>query len=550
MSLTVTTPIMKDNPRRSWFIAFLCLFLMSCAGIPQSPDKSVSEYLSAPQENTNLLAAYVAPDSTVYNNAELDKTEKPMETSGFKLLDTGLDAFVARAALIEQATSSIDFKSFIFKDDAMGRIILELLAKAADRGVRVRLLLDDLWSGNQDTLLLAFNAHSNIEIRLFNPLKRTAFKELQYVTRFGSITRRMHNKALISDNTAAVAGGRNIALEYFDLKPELSFADLDVLTVGPVVEQLSVSFDDFWNNALSLPVQDLVKTTLDTVALKQIRQGNQQTISEYDDQLGISEYIQAATDSQFARNILNRRIGFSWGEAYVIADSASKLSANRKRVDLHLAGEMQKLFQQAEEEVVIISPYFLPGKEGLEGFAQLVKKGVRVVVITNSLGSNNHGVVHAHYSKYRKRLLKAGIEIYEVRKKKNADNQLPEKQGLNHQHGEKVFDKDQVLHAKVFMFDRKKIFVGSLNLDPRSWVENTEIGIVMDSSEIGEKFGHWVDNDIEKTSFKLSLEDKNGRSRLHWQTQSGETFKKEPEASTWKRFKLHFLSLLPIESLL
>lgn len=539
--------------RKSWLIVFLCFLMASCAGSPRSPDKNVSTYLATPEKSTSLLAAYSAPEISQKTDTNTkNNSRKTVEKSGFKLLDTGLDAFVARAALIQEATSSIDLKSFIFKDDAIGRIVLELLNQAADRGVRVRLLLDDLWSGNQDKLLLAFDAHPNIEVRLFNPLNRTAFKELQYITRFGSITRRMHNKALISDNTAAVAGGRNIALEYFDLKPKLSFADLDVLTVGPVVEQLSVSFDDFWNNELSLPIQDLVKSKLDVDALKQIRDGNQKIISEYDQQLGITEYVQAATDSQLAKNILNRKIGFVWGEGYVIADSANKLLESRKRVDLHLAGEMQKLFGQAKKEVVIISPYFLPGKEGLEGFAQLVENGVRVVVVTNSLGSNNHDVVHAHYSKYRKRLLKAGIEIYEVRKRKGVESQLTEqtenKQGLKKKHREKVFDKDQVLHAKVFMFDRKKIFVGSLNLDPRSWVENTEIGIVMDSLEIGEKLGEWVDSDVRQTSFKLVLEDK--KSRLNWQTDSGQTLTKEPEASTWKRFKLRFLSLLPIESLL
>ncbi|MGJ8664540.1 MAG: phospholipase D family protein [Marinicella sp.] len=445
--------------------------------------------------------------------------------------------------LIDQANISIDFKSFIFKDDAIGRVLLDKLLGAADRGVKVRLLLDDLWSGNQDKLLSAFDAHPNFEVKLFNPLSRSPIRVLQYLFRFGSITRRMHNKALIVDVSNAIAGGRNIALEYFGLEPALNFADLDVLTSGPVVKEFSQSFNDFWNSKLSIPISKLIGP-LSHRNIESEYRDNQKQVHTYENHPLAHEFIEVAKQSKLLGNIQ-----YEWAQGRVIADSPDKVLKDRKRIDLHLSGDMEKLFESTQKEMVIVSPYFLPGKHGLDGFAKKAASGVRIVIITNSLASNNHSLVHAHYAKYRKKLLQAGVEIYEIRRKVNQ----PKIQfntflkDVKTRWNDRVLDKSQVLHAKAFLFDCQKLFIGSLNLDPRSWIENTEIGVLIDSDKLGQEFSRWVNHEMHDSAYQLKLSDKN---KIIWKTASGKIFNHEPDSSTWKRFKIKLMAYLPVESLL
>ncbi len=458
-----------------------------------------------------------------------------------------MDAFVARMRLIDQAKTSIDFKSFIFKDDAVGRVILDKLLEAANRGVKVRLLLDDLWSGNQDTLLSAFDSNPNFEVKLFNPLSRSPFKILQYVFRFGTITRRMHNKALIVDNNDAIAGGRNIALEYFGLEPVLNFADLDVLVKGSVVNELSDSFNAFWECRISIPVSKLVHSMSIDSALK-VQKENFDRIVSYEHTKEAHEYIHAAKSSEFVNEVK-----YEWEEGEVIADSPDKIISNRKRVDLHLSAKMEQLIKSSTQELIIVSPYFLPGKIGLEGLAKKAAEGVRVVIITNSLASNNHSLVHAHYAKYRITLLEAGVEIFEIKRRLRRPKVKMRTmiKDLKSRWRERVLDKYQVLHAKAFLFDQKKLFVGSLNLDPRSWVENTEIGIIINSNTLGNYFSQWVNNEVGNLSYRLKTSNsQNGKTSIVWQTCDGESFYIEPDSSIWKRFKIRMMAWLPVESLL
>ncbi|WP_395375824.1 phospholipase D family protein [Marinicella sp. W31] len=460
--------------------------------------------------------------------------------SEFQLLDDGMDAFIARMFVIEQAKETLDLKSFIFKEDPVGRVILSKLQKAAERGVSVRLLIDDLWSGSKDQLLLAYDAHPNIEIKLFNPLSRRIFWVFQYLFRFGSITRRMHNKALIADDRLAVSGGRNIALEYFGLDDNTNFCDLDILTKGPIVKNLSGSFNDFWSHSLSVPISQL-KRKLNSAEAKTVREHNRAYVASISDHKDVHEYAEAALETA-----TNDERNYVRGDGYLISDSPDKVIQNRKRVDLHLSDKMEQLFKSARKEVIVVTPYFIPGKLGLEGFTQLVRKGIRVVVITNSLSSNNHNIVHAHYANYRKKMLQAGVEIYELCSHNTKVEKLLKEETLRDRVRRRILNKKQVLHAKTYVFDRNKLFIGSLNLDPRSWVENTELGMIIKSSSLGNEFGKWVDKEVKKSAYRLSFN--SATNNIIWEQADGSRLVSEPDATVWKKLKLKVFSKLPIES--
>ena len=489
--------------------------LYGCANLPENSNKTVSSAITKQTMPSKAKQVFHA-DKQVHSSL-----------SGFMLLGDGYDAFVARAVMANNAQRSIDLKTFIFKDDLIGNAVLGVLEDAANRGVRVRLLIDDLWLGEQDKRFAAFSAHPNIEVRLFNPLIRSRFKKAQYVTRFGSVTRRMHNKAFIVDNDIMVIGGRNIAREYFEAKPHVAYGDIDAIVAGPVVQDISDSFDQFWNHTLSYPIENLIKKEATKEQNNAIRRQARQSSND-------SLYTQALFDSDLAQKLNTGSMEYFWGDAKAIADSPDKIMSERDQIDLHMSGEMSKLFEETQEEVIIFTPYFIPGKEGALGLSQMVAQGKRVRILTNSLASNNHAAVHAHYAKYRRQLLEAGVEIYEVRQ-----------QGAD----EAETDKNQVLHAKMFIFDRSKTFIGSPNMDPRSWVENTEIGAALHSDALGKEIGQWFDSEAPKIAYKVALKPgKSGKKHLVWVDQYGNELTQEPDVGNWKRAMNVIYRYLPIES--
>ena len=489
-----------------------------CANLPENVVKDNTMAVIALSEASDAKQAFHA-------NRQSDES-----LSGFMLLGDGRDAFVARAAMADKAQRSIDLKTFIFKDDVIGDAVLGVLENAANRGIRVRLLLDDLWLGEQDDRFLAFNAHPNIEVRLFNPLVRTSLKKTQYITRFGSVTRRMHNKAFIVDNDIMVIGGRNIAREYFEAKPHVAYGDVDAIVAGPVVQDISSSFDEFWNHQLSYPIDTLIKEKMSNDEAELLRAG----IAQANKVNGDSVYANALHNSELADRLKTGNMDYFWGKARAIADSPDKIISDRDQIDLHMSGELSKLFENTSQEVIIFTPYFIPGKEGALGLSQLAEQGKRVRILTNSLASNNHTAVHAHYTKYRKQLLRSGVEIYEVQQQPTTASES---------------DKNQVLHAKLFVFDRQHTFIGSPNMDPRSWIENTEIGAVLDSPELGKEIGNWFDYEALKTAYKVELRTNDkGKEFLVWTDSDGNEQTKEPDVSGWKRSMNTIYRFLPIES--
>lgn len=489
-----------------------------CGSLPVNPHRAPS-YAIEPDEG---------PISSEIRHATLESGE-----SGFVLLASGLDAFVARAIIAEQAQRSIDLNTFIFHDDKIGRALLQMILEAADRGVRVRLLFDDIWLGDSDTRFSIVDRHPHIEVRMFNPFGRRVPRFIQYATRFGSVTRRMHNKSMVVDNRMAIVGGRNIGAEYFEAQPEVDFGDLDALMVGDVVAETSATFDRFWNHPLAFPISELVKRNWKESDVARL----EERIESSNVRFGESDYVKALDESRLASEMRRGQVRYEIGKAHIIADSPDKLIESRRKTELHLAGAFEELMGEAQEEMIIITPYMIPGPAAVAGFAEMIARGVRVRVLTNSMGSNNHGAAHAHYAKYRKAMLRAGVELYEM-KRFISSNQDPADEET----------KLQVLHAKTYIIDRDRIFIGSLNFDPRSWFENTEMGVVLESPKIGGEIGDWFDYEASDIAYRVSLrENSHGGHELIWH--DGEVLLTvEPQTTAWRRFISFLYRVLPIES--
>ena len=426
-----------------------------CATLPKDFERPVSH-------------SYTDTDNTLLGHVGRAEKEANPGQAGYFLLGNGLDAFVARAVLAHVAERSIDAQYYLLHNDLVGALFIDQLLKAADRGVRVRLLVDDMDLGGRDLGAAALDSHPNMEVRIFNPFSRKTGRLSQFVTRMGSVTRRMHNKSFTVDNQATILGGRNIGNEYFEADPSLAFADLDVLVIGPVVEEVSTAFDLYWNSELAYPALVLKGQPPTPEEIEQKRQ----KLSEFVAQQSDSAYLVALRDSDLANNIRQNTVRFYWGKAEVVYDLPEKIQQDFDQTQYHLAPQLGPYFAGVQKELIIFSPYFVPGKEGTAFLTQLSRRGVRVRILTNSLASTDVGIVHSGYAKYRKDLLRDGVELYEMNKRLTPQ-QRKEKKGP---HGSSKAS----LHAKSFVFDRQTVFIGSLNLDPRAVVINTENGLLIE----------------------------------------------------------------------
>jgi cardiolipin synthase C len=456
--------------------------------------------------------------------------------SGFRLLANGLDAFVARATLIELAERTLDLQYYIFHPDQSGSLVIDRLVAAADRGVRVRVLLDD-WGtmDKNDAAVATLDAHPQIEIRLFNPyIHRTGLGRLaELVTSFTRVNRRMHNKQLIADGVGVVLGGRNIGDEYFSLG-ELDFQDVDVLAIGPAARQSAQSFESYWNSELAVPVDRLLHGDQHESAVAR------QALRQRCEQLADSPYAQALAGSSLGTELRSQGPHLHWADARIIADPPEKLNKPPgTRSDTFLGGQLSPYVRTVRSDLLVISPYFVPGKDGVAFFGEQRRRGVDVRVLTNSLAATDVWLVHAGYMKYRRLLLEAGVRLYELR---------PEAAGAGvkgaRASGGMIGSSRASLHAKTFVFDRTSVFIGSVNIDPRSLEQNTEDGVLVESPElatqVADLFDRWA-------SPALSYEVTRGAGgRLQW---TG-GFTTEPRAGFWRPLGAKFFSHLPIESLI
>lgn len=506
---------------------FLIFVLSGCASLPDNIDRIESQAFTDTQ------------DTSLGRNIQKYRDQGITE-DGFILLGNGLDAFVARAALAEAAERSLDVQYYLYHKDLVGGLFSGILWQAAERGVRIRLLVDDMDMAGRDAGIIAFDNHPNIEVRIFNPFDRNLIREVQFVTGLGSVTRRMHNKSFTADNVATIVGGRNIGDEYYDADPTLEFADLDVLAIGKVVKDVSDTFDLYWNSSLAYPARTVIKQRPTEKELSRL----EADLLAFMEEQQTSDYMTALLNSTLAKQIDAGKVSYYWGDASVVVDHPDKITSSRDAEHLHLETQLAPYFESIEKELIIVSPYFVPGDEGVEFFKTLTDKGIRVKILTNSLASNDVSIVHAGYAKYRKDLLRNGIELYEMNKKLSRAQRKAQKGGAG--------SSKASLHAKTFVLDRKKVFIGSLNLDPRSFYENSEIGLVLNSAEIAEGMAQQLDTDMEKYAFRLELtEDEDENEYLLWhgyEDDEAVVFDVEPHTSFWRRLGVGFMGLLPIES--
>lgn len=511
------------------YIFMATLLLMGgCASLPENVEKQAS-YAYVDTQNTRL-----------YKNS-LDAMKQHPKQSGYLLLPNGLDAFVARVAFARRAERSIDTQYYMIHNDVVGSLFIDQLYKAAERGVRVRLLVDDIDQEGRDFDVAVLDSHPNIEVRIFNPFARNVGRLQQYISGFGKQTRRAHNKSFTVDNQVTILGGRNIGDEYFEADWEMGFVDMDVIAVGPVAGEVSASFDQYWNNALSYPISTLVENPPTPEEITQ----RMATFHDFIAQQADSTYLQHLRDSDLANRIRQKRIVYHWGPGDVIADDPEKLTQDTSEKKYRLSEKLRPYMDDIQKELIIFSPYFVPGKPGMAFFKQLRDRGVQVRIITNSLASTDVGIVHAGYMRYRKDLLRMGVLLYEMNSNLSRQERKAIKEGS-------IGRSKSSLHTKCFVLDRETAFIGSLNLDPRSIVQNTEIGVVLKSEPIAGYIADTFDRHINQVAFQLELQkDKNGVDRLIWHgLVDGEkqTFNHDPYTGFWQRMGVGFMRILPIES--
>lgn len=461
--------------------------------------------------------------------------------SAFLPLADGLDAFSARAVLAYYAEKTIDAQYYLLHNDTVGALFVDMLYKAASRGARVRLLLDDMDLEGRDFDLAVLDGHENIEVRIFNPFGRNTGRTSQFLTGFGKQTRRSHNKSFTVDNIATIVGGRNIGNEYFVADPTLAFLDLDVLGVGPIAQEVSGSFDQYWNDPLSYPVSRLADRLPTTEEREAITTKFNSFIEEQRDSI----YLKNLKESNLVHSIKGRSLKFIWGASTIMADSPDKLRTSVDDDTYHLSKKLAPYLKNIKSELLILSPYFIPGDPGVAYFQSLRERGVSVKILTNSLASTDVPIVHSGYAKYRRDLLRMGVDLYELNRNFGIDK-------LKNQKESKFYQSKSSLHAKAFVIDGKYVFIGSLNLDPRSVIQNTEIGVMFEAKELAEDFSQSFDENMKKGAFKLGLrKGKDGHERMVWSgvvdSEEIELFS-EPQTSFWERFRAGFLRLVPAES--
>ncbi|MCH9694417.1 MAG: phospholipase D family protein [Gammaproteobacteria bacterium] len=505
--------------RRSTF-RFLTPFLpiifiiAGCATVPLDVPKQSSV---AVEDNSH----------TEFGELAVGWTELHDGKSGFFPFAYGLDALGARLEMAENAEASIDLQYFLMKDDAAGAIISDALWRAAERGVRIRFLLDDVFTTAADSGLLALSAHPNIEVRLFNPISRRGLHALNFIGHFRRANRRMHNKSFTVDNAISIVGGRNIADEYFQLKTDAVFSDFDVLAFGSIVKQVSTSFDSYWNHSLAIPIEQFIKAEHSNSAGSPGFRDDAETAKTRND------IIARATGQKLIRQLSSGETKLFAASARVLADNPDKLQNAVSAENMTLATELAEVLARSEHELIFVSPYYVPEDQGVEFVRGVVDKGVRVVVVTNSLASTNHIPVHSAYSGYRREVLDAGVELFEIRA--NAGRVAQGGDGPT----------QLTLHTKLIVIDRRYLFVGSLNLDPRSIEINAEMGLLIDSPDLAERIATGLEKNLPDSAYRVV---KNDRGTLEWHTTiDGRAVveKTEPLSSRWRRFKATILRIIP-----
>jgi putative cardiolipin synthase len=500
-------------------VGALSLFAGGCA-MPSLDQRSSSSVLPEEQASDTRLGIAIAPLLMAHP-----------DTSGIHPLGNPLDAFAARMLLAKTADRTLDVQYYIWNNDITGTLMLNALEDAATRGVRVRLLLDDNGTAGLDDRLAALAAMPNIEVRLFNPFNVRKAKWLGFFTDFQRSNRRMHNKSFTADNRATIIGGRNIGDDYFGATSGALKADLDVLAVGAVVQDVSTEFDRYWASQSAYPV-DLILTRKHPAPLTPF---NPASDTKRDD------YLAAVRNSTFVRDLFLGQLHMQWAPTKMVSDDPAKGLKSLDDEDL-LIHALAEILGEPQRTLVLVSPYFVPTHTGVEAFSNLARQGVTVSILTNAMEATDVLPVHAGYVKHRKALLKAGINLYELR-------QLSGQPGRHSKAG--LFGSSSTsLHAKTFAVDRTRVFIGSFNFDPRSMHLNTELGFIIESPELASEIEDQFYAEVPLAAYQVTL---SPHGKLQWiERHAGEEIihTSEPDTTLIKRVMLWILSILPIDWLL
>ena len=540
---TLATPVTSTSfPRlrrtRAWLTAALSAVVLGLAGCGNLPAQAPHEPTHALANNTGLpLAALV--------DASRPKDDKRPSLSGFRLLGSSEAAYGSRMALIDAATKTLDLQYYTIHYDSSTEALMERLREAARRGVRVRLLLDDFNAVGKNVAVLRLDLEPGIEVRMFNPVSgprsSQAGRILGSLFDFKRIQQRMHNKILVADNTLAVAGGRNLGDAYFGQSDTSNFLDLDLLVAGPMVTDLSHSFDAYWNDIRAYPVRNVLSGN-DLKAFYADPAPAPPAASSAGTQTRVASAPVDAADTTpaapavveghpvpgataMAREIQSGTLALAWAPSALLVDKPTKIAPenplDESDRDDNVVDGVLNIVTRAQKEVLIISPYFVPGPRMMEVFTTLRQRGVRVRVLTNSLASNDAPLAHVGYARYRQPLLEAGVELFEMRAEGKTQQRF----------FGSTPDSRASLHTKALVIDSRLLVVGSMNLDLRSQLQNTELGMVIRSRKLSAAMEAAIDQSLDD-SYELSLQD----GQLRWTTpsetpgQPGEVLSSEPDA--------------------
>jgi putative cardiolipin synthase len=487
-------------------------------------------------ENRRTSTALLDTGDTKLGKAISPMVDSHPGVSGIYPLPDARDAFAARALLAQGAERTLDVQSYIWRNDMSGTLLFDALRSAADRGVRVRLLLDDNDTSGLDTLLASLNSHPNIEVRLFNPFVIRDPRWIGYVTDFFRLNRRMHNKSFTADSQATIIGGRNVGDEYFGVPEPVAFVDLDVMAVGPVVTEVSKEFDRYWASDSSYPVERLLPAA-NPAAIAELTLAAQRVER---DPAAVA-YMNALRNSSFVHEMDQGSLVLDWSATRMISDDPGK-GLGLVAPETRLAPKLREIIGESAAEVYMESPYLVPTAPEFDEFVAVAERGVKIKVLTNSLQSTDVPIVQAGYAKRRKPLLEAGITLYELRRL--SPDAAPRRSAGP------LGSSGSSLHAKAFSVDNSRVFIGSFNFDPRSSKLNTEMGFVIDSPALAHQMEVALSRRFLSSAYEVRLSD---AGQLYWiERREGEWVRHdtEPGSSFWQRVEIWLMSMLPIEWLL
>ncbi|WP_151446671.1 phospholipase D family protein [Lacisediminimonas profundi] len=520
---------------RAVLACLLALVMAGCAALP-SLDARKPIVPTGDTGNTTLGRAVARLASA-----------HPGHSGIYPLPDAG-DSFAARIQLVDAAERSIDVQSYIWRNDHSGSRLFQALLRAADRGVRVRILLDDNNTSSLDVVLADLAACRNIEVRLFNPFTLRRARLLNYLTEFGRLNRRMHNKSFTVDNQATIVGGRNIGDAYFDVTDSTTFADMDVMAVGPVVNEVARSFAQYWTSDSAYPAESLLPPAVpgrldETLVMASDEGGDKLTSAE--DVLAAHAYLDALRQLPIVKDLLRGSLSLEWAPVALVVDAPAKGLGQAAESEF-LISRFREMVGKPERSLHIISPYLVPTAGAVKNFTALARAGIKVRILTNSLEATDVSIVHAAYAKWRLPLVAGGVELFEMKRLAG----MPQRPKHRLLRGSLPTSSGTSLHAKVMAIDDTRFFVGSYNLDRRSRDTNTEMGFLIDSPVLAKRLANAFLTAIPSTSYRVGLRESGG---LQWTEQKdgvpGVVHDAEPGRSVWSGIGQDLLTVLPLDFL-